>query len=318
MAHVLFRQRWLMATIALTAGLLSAWAARHHIQGRIAQIEAELRVPTVPRLVAARDLDAGIHVEADHLAVRDIPELWAVSGSLPPEHVAEVSGSVLTHGLRAGEPLLVAHLTSAGPLALSRRVATGRRAITIPVDDINSLSGMLQAGDLLDLYVSFEHQHRRITAPLLQGVRVLATGRHAGREGEEHAPGAPDAPGALDVQGADGATYSTITLDAGPEDAVKLVAARQDGIITAILRHHRDEQPAPVAARGDLAGLLGVHAERPVPAVSILYGDQAGDEGLSEEDAARAAPGEFFDAPLPKGLVSRTRAAARATKGERP
>lgn len=309
MAHIFLRQRWLMAAVALIAGLLSAWAARHHIQGRIAQIEAELRVTTVPRLVAARDLEAGLHVEADHLAVRDIPEAWAVSGSLPPEHVDDVGGSVLTHGLRAGEPLLMAHLTSAAPQALSRRVATGRRAITIPVDDINSLSGMLQAGDLLDLYVSFEHQRRRITAPLLQGVRVLATGRYAGRAGEAYAG---------DAQAADAAAYSTITLDAGPEDAVKLVAARQDGTITAILRHHRDEQPATVAARGDLAGLLGVAAERRAPAVAILYGDQAGDEGLSEEDAARAVPGELFDAPLPKGLVSRTRAAARAMTGDRP
>jgi len=314
MTHVFFRQRWLMAAVALAAGLLSAWAARHHIQGRIAQIEAELRVPTVARLVAAHDLEAGIHVEAGHLAVRDIPEAWAVSGSLRPEHVDDVGGSVLTHGLRAGEPLLLAHLASAGPQALSRRVATGRRAITIPVDDINSLSGMLQAGDLLDLYVSFEHQRRRITAPLLQGVRVLATGRYAGRAGDA---GAADVPGS-DAQGTDGAAYSTITLDAGPEDAVKLVAARQDGTITAILRHHRDEQPATVAARGDLAGLLGVAADRRAPAVAILYGDQATDESPSEEDAARAAPGELFDAPLPKGLVSRTRAATRAMTGDRP
>ncbi|ALM83676.1 hypothetical protein ASB57_12460 [Bordetella sp. N] len=290
-------QRWAMITIAVMTGMASAWAARHHIQGRIAQIEAELRVPTVPRVVAAVDLDAGLVIQDGHLAVREIPQTWAVSGSVPPEYADGISGSVLTHGLRAGEPLLAAHLASAGPQALSRRVATGRRAITIPVDDINSLSGMLQAGDLLDLYVSFEHQRRRITAPLLQGVRVLATGRQAGREGE-----------ALGQQagGADGAAFSTITLDAGPEDAVKLVAARQDGTITAILRHHRDEQATTVAARGDLAGLLGVEVERPAPVVAILYGDQMGGDGTDDEDKARAAPAGLFDAPLPQGLVSRT------------
>ncbi|WP_454690828.1 Flp pilus assembly protein CpaB [Achromobacter aloeverae] len=309
MARFVFRQRWLMAVVALAAGLLAAWAARHHIQGRIAQIESELRQPTVPRLVAAQDLEAGTHIDIDHLAVRDIPQAWAVSGSLPPEDAVQASGSVLTHALRAGEPLLAAHLASAGPQALSRRVATGRRAITIPVDDINSLSGMLQAGDLLDLYVSFEHQRRRITAPLLQGVRVLATGRQAGREGET---------GPAGVQEGDGAAYSTITLDAGPEDAVKLVAARQDGTITAILRHHRDEQPATVAARGDLAGLLGVEVDRPAPSVSILYGDQIGGEGPGEGDDTHATPPGLFDAPLPKGLVSRSRPGARTTTGDRP
>ncbi len=289
-------QRWLMAAVALAAGVLSAWTARHHIQTRIAQIEAELRVPTVRRIVAAHDLEPGLRIDADHLAVREVPQAWAASDSVAPEHIEEVSGSVLSQGLRAGEPLLVAHLAYVGRQALSRRVASGRRAITIPVDDINSLSGMLQAGDLLDLYVSFEHQRRRITAPLLQGVRVLATGSQAGN-----------------TDGEDGASteYSTITLDAGPEDAVKLVAARQDGTITAILRHHRDEKPASVAARGDLADLLGVEVQRPKPVVSIVYGDQVGAETVSEEDGVESTPAGLFAAPVPTDLVSSVRAGPR-------
>src|SRR5690606_31025634 len=131
------------------------------------------------------------------------------------------------------------------------------------------------------------------TAPLLQGVRVLATGRQAGPDGDAGPAGA---------QEGDGASYSTITLDAGPEDAVKLVAARLDGTITAILRHHRDDQTATVAARGDLAGLLGLPPERSTPVVSILYGDQVGSEEPGGEDDARGAPGGLFDTPLPKGL----------------
>src|SRR5690606_40878568 len=130
----------------------------------------------------------------------------------------------------------------------------GRRAIALPVDQINSVSGLLQPGDLIDLYVSFEYQRRQVTAPLLQGVLVLATGRST----------------RLD-DGTEGAAFSTVTLDAAPEDVVKLVAARQGGRITAILRHPDDFKTDSRAVRGDLAALLGVQQAPPVPQIGRAH-----------------------------------------------
>lgn len=294
-------QRWLMAAITVVAGLLAAWAARQHIQGRIAQIEAEARVATVSRLVAAYDLAAGTRLDEAYVAVRDIPAEWAPSDALAPEDFAAHTYNVLAHPLRRGDPILRSHLTPMKAAPLSSRVPAGRRAITIPVDDINSLSGMLQAGDLLDLYVSFEHGRRQITAPLLQGVLVLATGREG--DGDEAATGA----------------FSTITLDTGPQDAVKLVAARQAGRITAILRHHRDADTNATAARGDLAALLGIDAagDTPPRAVPVLYGDRPYlDAGNPRDtDDERAGDSGLFDADVPGEVVSagRSRMSAAST-----
>ncbi|AOB30798.1 hypothetical protein AKI39_08970 [Bordetella sp. H567] len=295
-------QRWLMAAVTVTAGVFAAWAARQHIQGRIAQIEAEARVATVSRLVAAYDLAAGTRLDEAYVAVRDIPAQWAPSDALAPEDFAAHTYNVLAHSLRRGDPILRSHLAPMKAAPLSSRVPAGRRAITIPVDDINSLSGMLQAGDLLDLYVSFEHGRRQITAPLLQGVLVLATGREG--DGEEAAT----------------APFSTITLDAGPEDAVKLVAARQAGRITAILRHHRDADTNPTAARGDLAALLGIAGadDTPPRAVQVLYGDRPyGDtpDARHADDDRRADSG-LFDADVPGEVVSAGR--SRSGAASRP
>lgn len=282
-------QRWVMAAVTVAAGVLAAWAARQHIQGRIAQIEAEARVVTVPRLVAAYDLAAGTRLEEAYVAIRDIPSEWASSDALAPEDFAAHTYSVLAHPLRRGDPILRSHLAPMKAAPLSSRVPTGRRAITIPVDDINSLSGMLQAGDLLDLYVSFDHGRRQITAPLLQGVLVLATG------GEDDAEDTAKA-------------FSTITLDAGPEDAVKLVAARQAGRITAILRHHRDADINATAARGDLAALLGIDGDadaRP-RAVPVLYGDRPYPDGsgAQEDGDGISTDSGLFDAAVPGETVS--------------
>jgi pilus assembly protein CpaB len=283
-------QRWLMAAVTVMAGLLAAWAARQHIQGRIAQIEAESRVPTVARLVAAYDLAAGTRLDENYVAVRNIPREWAPSDALAPDDFAAQAYSVLAYPLSRGDPILRSHLAREKAAPLSSRVPAGRRAITIPVDDINSLSGMLQAGDLLDLYVSFEHGRRQITAPLLQGVLVLATGGENGND-----------------EGASGG-FSTITLDAGPEDAVKLVAARQAGRITAILRHHRDADTSATAAQGDLAALLGIAADRDASprAVPVLYGDRPLGEAVEprEGDDAWAKDVGLFEADVPREVVS--------------
>src|SRR3546814_11736033 len=80
--------------------------------------------------------------------------------------------------LRSGDPILPVHATAHEAGAFSSFLSSGRRAITMPVDAINSVSGLLQPGDLIELYVSFEYPRRRLTAPLFQGVRVLELGAH--------------------------------------------------------------------------------------------------------------------------------------------
>lgn len=237
---------------ALAAGLLAAWAAREHIQARVREIEREAEVLAIDKLVVATDLPAGTRLQAGHLAVRDIPVPWVASGSFDPEAADQVIGAVLAADLRQGDVLLDVHLASAvAAPALSELVPAGRRAVTLPAEEINAAAGLLRAGDLIDLYVSFAHRGQHLTAPLMQGVRVLAM--------ESGADAAP-----------------SITLDASAQDAIKLVAARHGGTLTAMLRHRGDGAAPPVAASGDLAALMGIDAREAGsrPAVPVLYGDR--------------------------------------------
>uniref|UniRef100_UPI00334094C7 Flp pilus assembly protein CpaB n=1 Tax=Castellaniella defragrans TaxID=75697 RepID=UPI00334094C7 len=280
-----------LGVLALMAGLLAAWALDAHVSERVARIEARARVPMAERIVAAHDLPAGTRLRPEHLALRRMPIEWASSDSLPASRHMELMDTVLSAPLRAGDPVLRAHTQAATP-AFSSQLALGRRAITLPVDQINSLSGLLQPGDLIDLYVSFEHQRRQITAPLLQGVLVLATGRATRFEGD-----------------AEGAAYSTVTLDAAPEDVVKLVAARQGGSITAILRHPDDPQADRRAVRGDLAALLGVASAPSQPArkgATIVYGTGTGARvpGLQGSAPAVMRSAGLFDLPEAQALAS--------------
>lgn len=287
------RRSGVMLGVALTAGVIAVWAARQHIQGRILQIETQARVATVQRIVAAYDLPAGVRLSSDHLAVRSFPVGLAASDSIAPDGYAGLEGRLLKAPLRAGDAILPAHAATEKGLPFSTMLGEGRRAITMPIDAINSASGLLEPGDLIDLYVSFDHQRKRITAPLLQGVLVLATGSSTDSAHEQGG-----------VLG-----YTTVTLDTSPEDAIKLVAARQGGTITSLLRRPDDGLPTQRASRGDLASLLGV-----VPAVSpvntprrapVIYGDRPvrSVASLRPSPDAVQLPG-MFDLPYMPELVS--------------
>ena len=301
------RTTTIMLSIALAAGLLAMWTARQHIQGRILQIEAQARVPTVQRIVAAHDLPAGVRLSVEHLAVRSFPTELAASDSLAPDSLSMLEGRQLKTPLRAGDAVLPLHTATQRGLPFSARLGEGRRAITMPIDAINSASGLLEPGDLIDLYVSFDHQRRRITAPLLQGVLVLATGTSI--DGEAHHDGALG--------------YSTVTLDTAPEDAIKLVAARQSGSITALLRRADDATPTQRASRGDLASLLGVpqpasglQAPRRAP---VIYGDRPVRRLARLRPSTDSAPAAgLFDLPDVPQLVSAWLAATEESETTEP
>jgi pilus assembly protein CpaB len=289
-----------MLMVAAAAGLCAAWAAREHIQDKVQLLEAQARVPTVERVVAAYDLPVGTRLAPEHLALRALPAAHVSSDSVPPERFTELNGTVLRAPLRAGDPILPVHAVAQVQTAFSSHLSAGRRAITMPVDAINSVSGLLQPGDLIDLYVSFEHQRRRMTAPLLQGVLVLATDANT-----QHVNDAP---------GHRGGQYATVTLDAAPEDAVKLVAARQSGTITAVLRPPHDDAATQKAVRGDLASLLGVNKPPPIAPkkATVIYGNQSlRSVPKLRQNPATPVAGGLFDLPYAPELVSAWMQAAR-------
>lgn len=282
--------------IALMSGVLAAIAARQHLDQKVRQLEAAATVPMVGRIVAAFDLPAGTRIESVHLAIRDYPRALVSSDTLPPDHFQSLVGQQLRLPLRGGDLILPAHTQQPGKAPFSSQLGQGRRAITMPVDAINAVAGLLKPGDLIDLYVSFDYQRRRITAPLLQGVLILATGLNTAMTPEHASPGASG--------------YATVTLDTSPEDAVKLVAARQSGVITSVLRRPDDDEASRKAVRGDLASLLGVARSVPVKSgmhAPVIYGSTTRNNfpGLKGAPAAVRQENGIFELPAHPGLVSR-------------
>ena len=275
---------WALLALSTALGGMAAWAIDRHLDHKTREIERAEQGQQVTRVVAARAIEAGAILQLSDLAMREIPLRWVDPDSIATTDVARVVGMQATAPLAAGQPILSAHVAPRSEAGLATRLAPGKRAVTIPVDQISSLSGMLSPGDVIDLYVSFEHRGRRLTAPLATGRQVASADEVAGVQPSE---------------------YATVTLETTSAEAVKLVAARQDGAITAVLStqgvqggNSRSDGPAARGA-GHLAGLLGLEKPGAPAPIPVIYGDrlmpiEPGDPIDAESGAPESATGQVL------------------------
>src|SRR5690625_2824956 len=263
-------------------------SVNQYLAREIKRVEAQAHVDTTERIVFNKALVAGTTLGSEDLAVRALPAELAPAESYVPESYERLVGQVLKYSVHGGEVVLPLHVRAPRQDSFAQRIQSGRRALSIAVDRINSISGLVRPGDLIDIYVSFDYQRRKITAPLLQGVYVLATDQTT-QEQEHTRKG-----------------ITTLTLDLDPEDAAKLVAAKQSAEITAMLRNPIDDDTSVKAVRNDIATLLGLR--NPIEnlnqgrRVNIIYGNthQGKDTvGPLRPDRVYRAPPAVFDLQVP-------------------
>ena len=249
----------LLLVAALGLGALAAFGARGYISEQLA-IERERLVPRRPMtqvVVARRDLPRGEVASADTMAVREVPAEYLSASAITPERFDGYAGARLTAPMRAGEPLLAASLEGADTATFSAKVREGIRAITIAVDEVNSLSGMLQPGDRIDLLLSVRMPAgsstplaQEVTRALMQDLRVLATGRQVRPGNDER----------------NARAFTAITVEVSPVQAQKLVVAQRIGKLTAMLRNPRDRDEIEQRPM-DVYGLLGLQPAVSAPVV---------------------------------------------------
>jgi pilus assembly protein CpaB len=253
-------KNWVVLLAALGVGGLAAFGAKNYLRAQMAEIEAREKNKAMVQIVVAKtDLEKGRALSADNVAVRPVPKEWAHSGAITPDQFGRAEGSVLAYPANAGEPVIWAQLEGQRTPTFSARLTQGRRAVTVPVDEISSLSGMVEPGDLIDIVVSINKDKRNFTFTLLQSVSVLATGTKASQEQE-------------DPEGRS-RTFTTITLDTTPEDAKRVIAAREVGRVTALLRAPNDTSSVS-RERSDAQALLGLATGFAAAAssVPVIYG----------------------------------------------
>ena len=246
---------WAVFGVALLIGTLAALAARSYLSTRIEAIEARSKSKTVKVIVASMELKRGDKIGSDNVAVREIPVDYAHSSAIGPEAFDRVDGQPVAYPVKPGEMILWGLMENKRQPAFSARVEVGHRAMTVAVDEINSISGLLEPGDMIDLLVSVDKKGRKLTRPLLQAVQVMATGQRvvdSPREGERR-------------------QYSTVTIDITPGQAQQIILARDAGKVTALLRNPEDKNRIS-NTNVDMVTLLADAFAETDAGVPVLYG----------------------------------------------
>ena len=263
---LLNRNALLVAAAAAMAGCAFLLAHRY-LQGQAAATRQQLVGQYLTRevLVAARELPAATTLEPQMLARRAVPERFLASDALGTDAAASAIGRRLNRALDSGEPITASTLTAAGAVELSALVEPGLRALTIPVDESNAAAGLISPGDYVDLLLVTRPDAPGTTAsvrPLLQAVRVVATGQQVQRPAGAGA-GAADG----DASTA-GMSYATVSLRLPPEDAERVLVAQRMGELSVLLRPAGDTDATPLQAI-DGASLFGNPTHRrSLPAIS--------------------------------------------------
>lgn len=248
----------LLTVLMLSSGAFAVIAAQAYLQRELErQREAQQPAPvqTVSVVVAKYAVERGEAVGSENMALRAVPAEHLPASVVRPEQFDALAGLRLARPMRSGEPLLREALLDPAPEPLSNRLQPGLRAVTVVADEVNSVSGMLRPGDRIDLLFSArdpqavaQGESGESTRPLLQDVRVLATGGLLDST-RSAAPGTRT-------------TFGTITVEVTADDAKVLVLAQRGGRLTALLRG-QDDRFQIRSTRLDLNELLG--RPRPIP-----------------------------------------------------
>lgn len=229
-------------------------------------------------LVAAKPVKSGDLIRQEDLAWRAIGRANPPANSFVRTQVSETElvGAVARRSFASGEALTsdgVLRPTERGFLAAT--LSPGFRAVTIPVDAPQSASGLIQPGDHIDVILLSQpgdNRGRSVGQTVLADARVVAMGRSMSTSK------APDG------QAVTAETPRTLTLEANPVDAERVLLAGQLGKLEIALR--------PLAQ----PDLLAAEA-RPVWA-----GDVLSSVGSGTASAKASAPARRIRARGPESL----------------
>jgi len=209
---------------------------------KIASLEKNISKHEVKVLIANKDIPRGAAIAAESLETIIIPDQY-----LQPQAVSSadrILGMVAVVAISKGEQISLSKLVQPRQLGgLAEGTPVGKRAITISVDNISALGGMIKPGDYVDVMALVpvpvqtadgKQVNQMAVMPLFQNVLVLAVGQDTGsisaasagkKEVERRSENSP-----------------LITLALGPQEANLIAFVQEQGKLRLTLRSPADSQ----------------------------------------------------------------------------
>ena len=220
--------------------------AQEQAKRSLAKIQANQTVV----LVAKQDISSGAIIESNMIDSSIVPNQF-----IQPQAVTSVDrvlGMITLAPISKGEQISLSKLSKArrenASSGLAGNTPSGKRAISIAVDNITSVSGMVRPGDYVDviatLQIPMQGADGQMTSqvavvPLFQNVLVLAVGQNTGFVGSAGGRYDDNKEGAAGGGG-------LITLALAPQEANLIAFVQEQGKMRLTLRSPADASIEPV------------------------------------------------------------------------
>jgi len=142
---------------AVGFGIFAAILAMLYLNAREKQLKAQYEQNKQRQamvVVANADLMKGQEISEKYFSQRPVPIEFIHGDAVSPNQFSKYVGSALTANLGKGKTLLKSFIDQEYPRDFSDIIPAGKRAMTITVDDINSIGGFLRPGNRVDLFVN--------------------------------------------------------------------------------------------------------------------------------------------------------------------
>ena len=234
----------LALVLAIVFGFIAAIAVKSWITDE--SIRQKNEAEPLGILVASTRLPKGSTLKLSSCKIGYIPKNYVTSGMIPFTERLRFADQIVNRDVDPNSPIFEDFLDNLGKTASLSRIAVqpDRRAVTLQVDQVSGVAGLVRPGDYVDVIGTFVEE-RPAEAPagnnrnapraegavrvtktvyLLQAARVLAIDNKIV---------------SADVQAGANArvNYRTVTLEVRPEDALRLISANHAGNLQLLLRN---------------------------------------------------------------------------------
>jgi pilus assembly protein CpaB len=221
-------------TLVFYIAVLVAAAATYGVYRALQASKESARVVTAQVVVAAQDIPEGHAIDKIALTTGQWPVQTLPAGAF--SSVDSVVGRVTRVPVFQGEPIVPGRLAPVGTTGgLEIKIAPGKRAMSVKINDVAGISGLIQPNSRVDVLVNIKDERAeketQVAKLFMENMRVLSVGQQVTR-GDDGKP----------------INATTATLEVTPDEAERLAIAMGQGSIALVLRGYGD--PDSIKTKG--------------------------------------------------------------------
>lgn len=244
--------------VAIVLGGIAAKVGRDMLARKETKVMVTVNMSRV--IVAKENIAAGTALRGDHLLANPVAE-----SALPPGSFRDpisLNNRVVTMPVMKGQPILENMLAPEGTSkGLTAIVPDGMRAVSLEVNEVSGVAGMLVPGCRIDIVCTLSSEGGQMVArTIARNLQIVAVGKrfadavgsNGGKDGAKEEPADQQVPA------------RTVTLLVTPREAQLIDLAGHTGTTRLVLRGSRDTRADLTADVGGvtLAELRGSSSDR--------------------------------------------------------